>query len=178
MSRDDSNWYALRVRSNFESVVSAVLRGRGYEEFLPTYLRKTQDGSKSFDCPLFPGYLFCRLDITKRLPVLMTPGVVSFIGLGKVPVPIANEEIDAVREMTRAKLVMAPWPYLKAGERVLIAGGPLSGVEAILVEAKGTCRVVVSIELLQRSVIAEVNASWIHPIGNHLAFRQTVGSSR
>ena len=174
----DSAWYAVRVRSNFETEVSLMLRGHGYEEFLPTCKKKTRDESKSFDSPLFPGYLFCRLDITKRLPVLKMPGVVSFIGLGKVPVPVSTEEIDSVRAMARSKLAMSPWPYLEVGQKVLIGQGPLAGIEAILLENKGVYRVVVSIDLLRRSVIAEINASWITPVTSRPSVRHTSTLSR
>ena len=81
-------WYALRVQSKFESVVSIALRGKGYQEFLPLYRsrRRWADRVKELDLPLFPGYLFCRFDVHDRLlPILTTPGVVCIVGAGKTP---------------------------------------------------------------------------------------------
>src|ERR1700684_772011 len=89
-------WYAIRVRSKFERVASLTLSGKGYEEFLPLYRsgRAWSDRAKQLDLPLFPGYLFCRFDVQDRLlPILTTPGVISILGFGRTPVPIADEEI-------------------------------------------------------------------------------------
>jgi len=57
-----------------------------------------------------------------------------------------------------------PWPFLELGHRVLIERGPLAGVEGILDEVKGKYRLVVSVQLLQRSVSAEVDRDWIRPL--------------
>ena len=95
-------WYAIRVQSKFENLVSATLRGKGYEEFLPVYRssRRWSDRVKNLDLPLFPGYLFCRFDVHGRLlPILTTPGVISIIGAGKTPIPVSDDEID--RKSTR-----------------------------------------------------------------------------
>ena len=85
-------WFALRVRSNFEKVTSQILRQKGYEAFLPTYFSRNRwsDRVKTVERPLFPGYLFCRFDQADRLPILVTPGVVGVVGLGKIPVPIPD----------------------------------------------------------------------------------------
>src|SRR5271168_1307244 len=93
------SWYAIRVRSKFERAVSASLSGKGYDEYLPLYhsRRKWSDRSKDLDLPLFPGYLFCRFDVDVRLPILVTPGVISIVGTGRIPVAISDQEIDAIR---------------------------------------------------------------------------------
>jgi transcription antitermination factor NusG len=159
-------WYAIRVKSNCERVVSMGLRARGYEDFLPVYrTRRTwSDRQKDIDRPLFPGYVFCRLDLGKRQPVIATPGVVSIIGIGLTPVAVSEAEMDAVQKVVRAGLAANPWPFLQVGDRVLIERGPLAGIEGRLVEVKRSIRVVLSIELLQRSIAAEVDKSWVRPI--------------
>src|SRR5580698_3809976 len=124
----NSNWYALRVKSKFESVASATLRGKGYREFLPLYRsrRRWSDRVKEIDVPLFPGYLFCHFDAGSRLlPILTTPGVVSIVGAGKTPVPVSEAEIDAIQAVVRSGLPALPWPCLTVGSRVLIEAGPL-----------------------------------------------------
>ena len=86
-------WYAIRVRSKFERVASLALAGKGYEEFLPLYSsgRAWSDRAKRLDLPLFPGYLFCRFDVQDRLlPILTTPGVVSIVSAGKIPISIPD----------------------------------------------------------------------------------------
>ena len=159
-------WYALRVRSNFEKVTSISLRQRGYEEYLPAYksLRRRSNRLLEIEQPLFPGYLFCRLNVQDRLPVLTTPGVVHIVGLGKTLIPVADAEITAIQKVVRAGVLASPWPFLRTGQRVLIERGPLSGIEGILVEVKTGYRLVVSITLLQRSVAAEIDRDWVRPI--------------
>src|SRR5271165_6387447 len=92
-------WYAVRVRSNYESNVSAVLEQKGVEKFLPTYRsrRKWSDRVKTLDLPLFPGYVFCRIPLDERNLVLTTGGVVDIVSVGRIPAPISEEEIEAVR---------------------------------------------------------------------------------
>jgi transcription antitermination factor NusG len=161
-------WFALRVRSNRERVAAMHLRSRGIEEFAPLYKSERQwsDRKKQIDRFVFPGYVFCRLDPEHRLPVLTIPGVVNLVAFGKGPAPIPDHEIDCVRRMVASGLLITPWPFLKAGQRVLIEHGPLTGVEGILQEIKKTYRLVVSITLLQRSVCAEIDRAWIRPVAS------------
>jgi len=160
-------WFALRVRSNYERVTAVHLRDRGFDEFVPTYRTERQwsDRKKEIDLPLFPGYVFCRVNPDDRLPVLTIPGTVGLVGFGKGPTAIPDQEIESVRKMIGAGLLVAPWPFLSVGQGVLIERGPLAGVEGILQEIKKTFRLVVSISLLQRAVSAEIDRTWIRPLG-------------
>ena|SRR6202790_5580310 len=159
-------WFAVRVRSNHERVAAVHLEERGYEEFMPSYKteRRWSDRKKEIEQFLFPGYVFCRLDPQHRLPVLTAPGVVGLVGCGKTPTPIPDEEIERIRRMVQSGLLLTPWPFLELGQTVLIERGPLAGVEGILEEVKGKCRLIVSINLLRRSVGAEVDRHWVRPV--------------
>ena len=160
-------WYALRVQSKFESLVSTSLRGKGYQEFLPLYRsqRRWSDRVKELDLPLFPGYLFCRFDVQDRLlPILTTPGVMRIVGAGKTPVPIPDEEIATVQVIIRSGLPAVPWPLLSVGSRVFIERGPLIGLEGTALSVEKKHRLVVSVALLQRSVAVEIDRDWIRPI--------------
>jgi transcription antitermination factor NusG len=160
------SWFAVRVRSNQERLVATYLRSRGYEEFSPSYKveRHWSDRKKEIDRFLFPGYVFCRLDPAVRLPVLQAPGVVDLVSFGRNPAPIPDLEIESIRRMVQSGLLVTPWPYLELGNSVLIERGPLAGIEGILEEIKGKCRLIVSVNLLQRSVSAEVERSWVRPM--------------
>ena len=164
MSSD--NWFALQVKANAEWSVAEALRAKGYEEFLPAYRtrRRWSDRWKEIELPLFAGYVFCRFDAHKRLPVLVTPGVVSVVGFGKVPHPVEDREIEDLKAVISAGLNAQPWPYLKIGERVRIQDGPLGGVEGILLDIKPNRRLVLSVDLLQRSVAVEVEDCWLTPV--------------
>jgi transcriptional antiterminator NusG len=163
---NDLSWFAVRVRSNFERIAVTHLRERGYEEFAPSHKteRHWSDRKKEVDQFLFPGYVFCRFNPQNRLLVLTAPGVVDVVGWGKIPAPIPDEEIERVRRMVQSGLLVSPWPYLELGQAVLIERGPLAGMEGILVEVKGRCRLVVSINLLKRSISAEVERSCVRPV--------------
>lgn len=172
-------WFAVRVRSNHERVVANYLDAHGYEEFTPFYKaeRRWSDRTKETDQFLFPGYVFCRLDPRLRLPVLKAPGVVDLVGFGKVPAPIPEQEIDSIRRMVESGLLIMPWPFLERGNRVLIERGPLAGVEGILDEVKAKYRLIVSVNLLQRSVSAEIERSWVRPLPRTRSARAALRSA-
>src|SRR5579862_5761397 len=108
-------WFAVRVRSNFERVAAIHLRERGYQEFLPTYTtrRNWSDRVKTVEKPLFPGYVFCSFDPYQRLPILTTPGVLHVVGIGKEPAAINQAEIEAVWRTLQSGLPVRPWPSLQ-----------------------------------------------------------------
>lgn len=135
------------------------LEGRGYEVFLPQYRKETyrSDRRIEVECPLFPGYLFCRFD-SKLPPIVAVSTVVSIVGRGREPEPIPEREIANVRSMLQSGFMVEPHPYLRVGDKVVIVKGPLSGVEGLLVAKKGKLRVVVSVNVLQRSVSVEFDS--------------------
>lgn len=164
-SGSNRSWFAIRVRSNSERIAVAHLRERGFDPLAPSYRseRRWSDRTKEIEQYLFPGYIFCRLDPSDRLSVLTAPGVVDLVGFGKTPERIPDLEIERVRRMVKSGLLVTPFPFIEVGQTVLIERGPLTGLEGILVETKGKHRLVVSINLLQRSVSAEVDRQSVRP---------------
>jgi transcription antitermination factor NusG len=156
-------WFALQVRTRHESGVANYLHGQGYESFLPLYKcrRRWSDRVKEVQTPLFPGYLFCRFDPRDRLPVMKTPGVMQIVGVNRVPVPVDDVEISAIQTLVMSGIPNQPWPFLQVGERVRIESGSLCGFEGILMDFKGTHRLVLSITLLQRSVSVEIDSAYV-----------------
>jgi transcription antitermination factor NusG len=159
-------WYALQVRSRREMPISTQLKGQGYECFLPLYksTRRWSDRVKEVNQPLFPGYLFCRFDLHNRGPLLMTPGVQQIVGVGRTPMPVQESEMESVRQALASGLPSQPWPYLELGQRVRVNHGSLRDLEGILINFKGSNRVVLSVSLLQRSVAMEIDLSWVTPV--------------
>jgi transcription termination/antitermination protein NusG len=159
-------WFALRVRPNYEKPVSAVLRGKGFQEFLPLIQSRRQwsDRVKIMDLPLFPGYLFCRLNLDERMPLLTTPGFLYLVGVGRNPEPIDESEIEAIQSVLRSGLPVTPWPSLMVGQRVRLKHGPLRGLEGVLTKIANQHRMYVAVTLLKRSISVEVAPEWIHPI--------------
>ena len=155
------DWFAIRVKSNRERITALGLRGKGYEVFLPEYQAEGTPG-KARDAALFPGYLFCRFDVTKRLPILTLPGVVHIVGLGRVPSPVDTEELESLKLVVQAGLLLNPNEPYTVGEKVCIQEGPLAGASGIVVARKSE-RLVVSISLLQRSVSVVLDREWLAP---------------
>lgn len=147
--------------------MSLYLREVGFEEYSPTFKaeRRWSDRVKLIDQPLFPGYVFCKLDPFDRLPILKAPGVVGVVGVGKTPVAIPAAEMESVRRMVSSGVLVTPWPYLSVGQQVFIERGPLAGLEGLLERERTRLRIVVSVTLLQRAVSAEIDRSWVRPVG-------------
>jgi len=162
------SWFALQVRSRWEGTTAELLRGKGLETLMPTYTtkRKWSDRYKVVEAPLFPGYVFCRFDVHNRLPVLITPGVISVVGRGKTPIAVDDVEIQSIQSAIRSGIHIEPWPYVEIGDRVRINDDVLDGMEGILTSLKGSHRVVISVTLLRRSVALEIDRSRIVPLGS------------
>src|ERR1700682_5623084 len=165
MGISNEQWpqFASLFRATRKKRWSFVLKNAGYECFLPAskYSRCWSDRIKEVEVPLFPGYLFCRMNPHNRLPVLMTPGVIQIVGVGKTPIPVEEEEIAAIQRAGKSGLSTMPWPYLQVGHMVRIEEGPLQGLTGIVLKIKSGLKLVLSVNLLQRSVAVEIDGSWI-----------------
>jgi transcription antitermination factor NusG len=159
---DGLPWFALRVRSQRERNVATHLNAKGYELFLPLYActKRWSDRTRKADQPLFPGYLFCRFDPGKRLPILKTPWLLQIVG-HQTPVPIDHDEIGAIRSLVASGAAAEPCLYLGAGEKVRIRSGPLRGVVGVLTQFHGNRKLVVSVTLLQRSIAVEIDSALV-----------------
>jgi len=162
-------WYAIETKTRLEKMAASLLQNKGYEVFLPLYKvrRQWSDRIKVLEQALFPGYFFSRLAEGQRtLPILTTPYVRAIVGVGGTPQPVPEEEIAAVRAIVESKLPAMPWPYLEAGQRIRITYGPLAGVEGFLLNIKKQHRLIVSVEMLKRSVCVEIDCAWVEPAGS------------
>lgn len=148
-----------------EKSVSQLLRSRDFEEFVPLYTARHRwaDRYKNVQLPLFAGYAFCRFDIDRRGQVLQTPGVVDIVRCGKALSEIPVAEIEALQKLMQSGLMCQPWPYLEVGERVQICDGPLTGLTGLVAEIRKTARLVLSVTLLQRSVMVDLDRDWVRP---------------
>lgn len=168
-------WFAIHTISRHEKRVAEHLTVRRLETFLPLYssMRRWKNGCRvKVELPLFPCYLFVRLSRQDKSCALQIPGVLSFVGVAGRPAALAESEIDALRSGIQA-LNCEPHPYLVVGERVRIKKGPLAGFEGILVRKKGALRVVISLNLILRSIAIEVDAADVEPIGIRVTFPST-----
>jgi len=164
------HWYAVWTRSHFEQLVAEQLAWKGFRIFLPRMSVWSSRGGVRhvIQVPMFAGYLFVNEDIDKKkyIEVHKARGVVGILGERWDSLsPIASKEIEAVRQIVEARLPIAPHPFLEAGQRVRIISGPLKDVEGFFVENKAKKGLlVISIELLQRSVAVQVDCTRVVPL--------------
>ena len=158
-------WYALTVRHQHELQIERALRAKGLETLVPLYRSRRQwsDRVRELDLPLFAGYVLSRFGLRQRAAVLSTPGVASIVGFGGKPAPLEDVEIAAIEQLLASKLALAPWPYLKAGDRVCVTQGAMRGVEGTLLRTKDGLRLVIGVELLQRSIAVELDRESVIP---------------
>jgi transcriptional antiterminator RfaH len=158
-------WYALCVRPRYEKLAATMLANKGYEHLLPLYKcrRRRPDRYKEIQLPIFPGYLFCQFNLSARLPILTTPGILHVVGCGRIPTPIDQAEMEAIRRLAGSCLQAEPWPYLEVGQKVCVQDGPLKGTVGILLAVKNTHRLLLSVTLLQRAVAVEIDRDWVKP---------------
>jgi transcription antitermination factor NusG len=160
---ENVRWFALNVAPRHEKRVSYQLEQKGYETFLPCYRRRHQYAGRirEFQLPLFPGYLFCRTDPKVRLPILTTPGVLHFLGSGNVPDPVSEDEIKALQVAALAGIPMEPHSYWQKGQKGRIVSGPLRGLEGLVVDSNKRLRLILSITLIHRSVLLEIDSDCV-----------------
>jgi len=163
----DFRWFAVTVKHQHERSVESALAYQNFEALAPLYRahNRWSDRVKSLDLPLFAGYVFCRFPYRDKVRVLNTPGVRQIVGFGSAPAPVDDAEIACIQAMQRSGVPVRPWPYLKPGDRVRVERGPLRGLTGTLIREKDTCRLVIGVDLLQRSIAAELDPSMIVPCG-------------
>lgn len=153
-----SSWFALQVRVRMELSVSAMLRAKGYEEFLPL---RWSNLSQSHAEPLFAGYVFCRLAPEACGRFVTTPGVIRVVGFGGRPTPVDAEEIIALQLVDKARWPVSACEGFHVGDKVVIEEGPLRGVSGILSSVRGQHRLLISVQILMRTVAVEVRPEWV-----------------
>jgi len=165
---NNAAWCAVYTRHQHEKAIAQMLSAKGLEVFLPLYsaTRRWKDRTMHLSLPLFPCYLFLRGMRERRLSVVTTPGIVSILGFNGEPAVIPESEIESVRRMVEWGKRVEPYPFLRCGDRVRVISGPLQGLEGILVRKKSFYRLVLSVEMLERSAAVEVDVSVVERVRN------------
>jgi transcription antitermination factor NusG len=165
-SRETTPWWALYTRYQREKMVAETLTSKRFEVFLPLYssVRRWTDRQKTLFLPIFPGYVFVRGGLERRLEIVTTPGVQTILFYGEQVAAIPETEIHNIRRMVEGPYRVEPHPYLKCGEKVRITRGSLKGIEGVLVRKKNLYRMVLSMDLLHQSVAVEIDASDVEPV--------------
>jgi transcription antitermination factor NusG len=166
----EASWYAVSTRSRQEKVAAAMLDSIGITYFLPlvTEVRRWSDRNQTVTFPLFSCYLFVRIAPSSEmyLRVLKVPGIVNFVGNQNGPLAIPEKEIEDVRKALSHGVACSPHPYLKAGDRVRIVDGALAGIEGTLISSGPDARLVISIEMIQRSIAISIYGFDVEPVAS------------
>jgi transcription antitermination factor NusG len=146
--------------------VADQLLGKNVNFFLPLYMaqHRWKDRLAKVELPLFPGYMFVQIPLEERLRVLEVPGVVKLVSAAGVPVPLDDAEVETLRQGLKEKRKAEPYQYLKVFTPVRIKAGSLAGLEGILLRKKDTFRVVISVDLIMRSIAVEISAVDLEPL--------------
>jgi transcription antitermination factor NusG len=160
-------WYALHTRSRHEKVARDQLTAKGITSLLPLWRKRSvwKDRIKMVDMPLFRGYIFGYFPMKQKLDVLQSIGVVRIVGFEGKPVPVPEEQIQAVQTMVEQHLHYDPHPFLEEGMRVRVKRGVLAGAEGILVTKKQHYRLIISVDLIQQSVAVDIDSADVEPLG-------------
>jgi transcription antitermination factor NusG len=176
MGQEGGLWHAVHTKHQHEKTVVHLLEAKGFETFLPLYVadHRWRDRTKRVSLPLFPCYVFLRGGLDRRLQVLKTPGVHGIVETAGRPGVIPDGEIVAIRRVLESSLPIEPFPFLQCGDRVRIISGPLAELEGVLVRKRDQLRLVLSVEMLRRSVAVEVAVMDVEPVSK-AADRSVVG---
>jgi transcription antitermination factor NusG len=165
-SHTEPRWYAAHTRSRHEKRVAEQLAGKSISFFLPLYEaeHRWKDRLARVDLPLFPGYMFVQIPLREKLRVLEVPGVVRLVSFGGEPAALDDAEINILRQGLTKNLKAEPHPYLKKGTRVRVKRGALAGLEGILLRKKDSFRLVISVDLIMRSIAIEIPMADVEPV--------------
>jgi transcription antitermination factor NusG len=165
LDRSVPQWYAAYTYPRHEKRVAEHLAGRAVEFFLPQYetVSRWKDRRVRLTLPLFPGYIFVRIPLQERLRVLEVPSIVRLVGSNGHPTPLPEDELEKLRNGLSGSLGAEPHPFLVTGRSVRIVRGPLEGLEGILLRRKGQFRLVLSLDLIQRSICVDVDVTDVVP---------------
>lgn len=169
----DSRWFAVWTRSRHEKVAAAMLANAGVQHFLPLKpeIHQWSDREQTVSVPLFSGYLFVRLNPNRdsRLQVLKAPGIAGFVGNRLGPLPIPDHQIEDIRTVLLRRVECTALPLLEEGDRVRVVRGPLAGVEGRLARGNSTSRLLISIEMIHRTLAVSVSRDDVELVGAEAA---------
>jgi transcription antitermination factor NusG len=153
-------WYAVFTLPQNEKSAARQLAMREVETFLPTYetvkVWRNRQRVRTV-LPLFPTYLFVRIDCRQRRRVLESPGVIHIVSNGREQAPVPDAEIELLRSGLREK-TMEPYRELVVGKKVRIKAGSMEGVEGVLVRKGNGLRFVMALKMINQYAAIEVEA--------------------
>ena len=163
----ERNWYALYTRSRHEKHIKKELDKRFIESFLP--LRKIKkrwsDRRITLEEPLFKSYLFVKTNYSHKTDILKVKGAVKLVSTGRKPIPVPEDTILSLKNITQQEIDIDPFPYLDQGDRVYVNSGPFKGTEGYIIRKDDKrCRLIISITAIRSSISVEVDSYLVEKV--------------
>jgi len=166
--RMEASWYAVHIYPQNEKKVATELELRGITTFLPLREERHRwsDRNKVVQVPLFPCYAFVHIVPSPELRsvVQQTRRVIRLLSASDEPVPIPDSEIESMKTLVAGKVPVSPYAFLQTGQKVRIRGGCLDGIQGILALRNGERNLVLSVNLIQRSLALSIEGYQVEPI--------------
>ena len=161
-------WFAVQTKPRHEKRAAAELQEKGISAFLPLCSEKRQwsDRQRTVELPLFPQYVFVRMtqSLNTRVLVLRTSGIMNFVGMRGMGMAIPDEQIERIQTVMAQGIPVSPHLFTNIGKRIRIRGGALDGLQGILTAVNGDRTLVVSVELIQRSIAIRIAGFTVEPV--------------
>lgn len=159
LSTEEQSWYAIYTIVRHEKSVNSALIEKNVDTYLPIkkVVNRWKDRKKEVHIPLFPGYLFVNSSLENRLKILNTRGVIRIVGVNGFPTSVSNKQIETIKSILDTNLICDPYPYLSEGKEVIVIRGPLEGAIGRIIGRRGEYKLILSVDLIKRSVSVEVD---------------------
>jgi transcription antitermination factor NusG len=163
---EKDSWFAVQVTPRHEKTVDAILQQQNYGHFLPMCRtrRKWSDRVKVIEQPLFPGYVFVRTQSCSVGKIHHMPGFIRIVSFGGRPCSVPDIQIEALQRIIDSERDICPIPYIAVGQKVQIVTGPLSGLTGIISRIKNRGKLIVSVDLIMRSIVVEIDGEEVAPL--------------
>jgi transcription antitermination factor NusG len=132
-------------------------------------MSRRKDRRKKIFVPMIPGYVFVRSTLAPEAyhRIIKTVGVVRMISFKGEFVPVRDEEIRSLMILNGTDRTVQNRAFMNRGDLVKIMEGPLRGLVGFYLRHKEKRdKVVVSVELLNRSLEVAIEDWALEKVGN------------
>ena len=162
-------WIAIRSKPRSEKIVSNELNKKGIESFLPLIKKRQQwsDRKKWVQFPLFPSYLFARIELKDSLYIMNTHGVNTIVKFGDKVITVDDKVVNSIKLALEGGYELHPMKYFIIGDQVEVIDGPMKGAKGIVkTKLKNENRLIIKIDALQQAIAVHINSEYLEYIKN------------
>ena len=159
----DLLWIAIRSKPRAEKIAFAQLTKKGIYAYLPLVKKrqKWSDRKKWVEFPLFPSYLFAKVELKNSIYVLQTHGVSSILKFNGTIATVDESIVNSIRWAIEGGYELEPTEYFTQGEELEVIEGPMKGAKGIVGEVKGKGRLILKVDALQQAVALHIDTKFL-----------------